>query len=253
MPERIRRRRGCLDAGLRGAAAGDVTQAPLALSPGANHGSGCGERSAPRWRTTLCGRGPAAPYHSLGQCTVGRPGADPGAAHRRDPVRPPTMAKGADGSECHRALAGLASSTAARPSSAGQHANRSSSATRLRPWRSSAADGARAAAIAVDHFHLIMLDYKAVTTLRQHVTRDPFGPLWPQTEPVWAQRRRLLRARETCRNPPSHGCGTTSSITTPAWPIVAAGSPKRYCSPFSRALWLILHQMRRHQQLMAPT
>jgi transposase len=52
------------------------------------------------------------------------------------------------------------------------------------------------AAIAVDHFHLIMLANKTVTAVRQRVTRDLLDRRGRKTDPTWANRRLLLRARE---------------------------------------------------------
>jgi len=52
------------------------------------------------------------------------------------------------------------------------------------------------AVIAVDHFHLIMLANKAVTAVRQRVTRDLFDRRGRRTDPTWANRRLLLRGRE---------------------------------------------------------
>jgi transposase len=52
------------------------------------------------------------------------------------------------------------------------------------------------AAIAVDHFHLIMLANKAVTAVRQRVTRELLGRRGRKLDPVWANRRLLLRGRE---------------------------------------------------------
>lgn len=52
------------------------------------------------------------------------------------------------------------------------------------------------ARLAVDHFHLIMLANKAVTAVRQRVTRDLLGRRGRATDPAWANRRLLLRARE---------------------------------------------------------
>jgi len=52
------------------------------------------------------------------------------------------------------------------------------------------------AAIAVDHFHLIMLANKAVTAVRQRVTRDLLGRRGRKMDPAWANRRLLLRGRE---------------------------------------------------------
>lgn len=52
------------------------------------------------------------------------------------------------------------------------------------------------AAIAVDHFHLIMLANKAVTAVRQRVTRERLGRRGRKVDPAWANRRLLLRGRE---------------------------------------------------------
>ena len=52
------------------------------------------------------------------------------------------------------------------------------------------------AQIAVDHFHLIMLANKAVTAVRQRVTRDLLGRRGRKIDPAWANRRLLLRGRE---------------------------------------------------------
>ena len=52
------------------------------------------------------------------------------------------------------------------------------------------------AAIAVDHFHLIMLANRAVTAVRQRVTRDLLGRRGRTIDPAWANRRLLLRGRE---------------------------------------------------------
>lgn len=52
------------------------------------------------------------------------------------------------------------------------------------------------AAIAVDHFHLIMLGNRAVTAVRQRVTRDLLGRRGRKIDPAWANRRLLLRGRE---------------------------------------------------------
>src|SRR5829696_5381615 len=52
------------------------------------------------------------------------------------------------------------------------------------------------AAIAVDHFHLVALANQAVTRVRQRVTRDLLGHRGRAVDPVWANRRLLLRGRE---------------------------------------------------------
>lgn len=52
------------------------------------------------------------------------------------------------------------------------------------------------AALAVDHFHLILLANRAVTAVRQRVTRELLHRRGRATDPAWANRRLLLRARE---------------------------------------------------------
>lgn len=52
------------------------------------------------------------------------------------------------------------------------------------------------AVLAVDHFHLVMLANKAITAVRQRVTREQLGRRGRKTDPAWANRRLLLRARE---------------------------------------------------------
>ncbi len=52
------------------------------------------------------------------------------------------------------------------------------------------------AVIVVDHFHLVRLANQAVTRVRQRVTRQVTGRRGTARDPAWANRRRLLRARE---------------------------------------------------------
>jgi transposase len=52
------------------------------------------------------------------------------------------------------------------------------------------------AVIVVDHFHLVRLANQAVTKVRQRVTRQVLGRRGTSKDPAWANRRRLLRARE---------------------------------------------------------
>jgi transposase len=52
------------------------------------------------------------------------------------------------------------------------------------------------ALLAVDHFHLIMLANKALTGVRQRVTREQLGRRGRAADPAWANRRLLLRGRE---------------------------------------------------------
>jgi transposase len=57
------------------------------------------------------------------------------------------------------------------------------------------------AALAVDHFHLVMLANKAVTGVRQRVTRELLHRRGRAADPAWANRRLLLRARERLSEP----------------------------------------------------
>jgi hypothetical protein len=52
------------------------------------------------------------------------------------------------------------------------------------------------ARIAVDHFHLVLAANRAVTTMRQRVTRTYLGRRGRRRDPMWVNRRHLLRARE---------------------------------------------------------
>jgi transposase len=52
------------------------------------------------------------------------------------------------------------------------------------------------AVIVVDHFHLVRLANQAITKVRQRVTRQVTGRRGTSRDPAWANRRRLLRARE---------------------------------------------------------
>jgi transposase len=52
------------------------------------------------------------------------------------------------------------------------------------------------ARIAVDHFHLVLLANQALTRVRQRVTRELLDRRGRAVDPVWANRRLLLRGRE---------------------------------------------------------
>jgi transposase len=70
------------------------------------------------------------------------------------------------------------------------------------------------ARVAVDHFHLIMLGNRAVTAVRQRVTRDVLDRRGRKTDPTWANRRLLLRGANDSHNRRWRGCGTDVSTTT---------------------------------------
>jgi len=52
------------------------------------------------------------------------------------------------------------------------------------------------ALVVADHFHLVRLANTALTQVRQRVTRQTTGARGLAKDPVWANRRKLLRARE---------------------------------------------------------
>jgi transposase len=63
-------------------------------------------------------------------------------------------------------------------------------------YRSAVTKALPHAVIVVDHFHLVRLANQAVTRVRQRVTRQVLGRRGTTRDPAWANRRRLLRARE---------------------------------------------------------
>ena len=63
-------------------------------------------------------------------------------------------------------------------------------------YRSAVSRALPHAVIVVDHFHLVRLANQAVTKVRQRVTRQVLGRRGTTRDPAWANRRRLLRARE---------------------------------------------------------
>ena len=106
------------------------------------------------------------------------------------------------------------------------------------------------AAIAVDHFHLIMLANKAVTAVRQRVTRDLLGRRGRRLDPVWANRRLLLRGRERLSQAALvrmwNGCvdhDPTGQILS-AWiakeelrALCATAATGGHCADIGRRLW----------------
>jgi transposase len=63
-------------------------------------------------------------------------------------------------------------------------------------YRSAAERALPDAVIVVGHFHLVRLASQAVTRVRQRVTRQVLGRRGTSRDPAWANRRRLLWARE---------------------------------------------------------
>jgi len=68
-------------------------------------------------------------------------------------------------------------------------------------YRSAVAAALPQADIVADHFHLVRLGNEAVTRVRQRVTRDTLGRRGQRVDPVWANRRWLLRGYERLSGP----------------------------------------------------
>ena len=64
------------------------------------------------------------------------------------------------------------------------------------PYRNAVRQALPAATIVVDHFHLVALANQTITRVRQRVTRELLGRRGRAKDPIWANRRLLLRARE---------------------------------------------------------
>jgi transposase len=64
------------------------------------------------------------------------------------------------------------------------------------PYAAAVRQALPAARIAVDHFHLVLLANQAVTRVRQRVTRELLDRRGRAIDPVWANRRLLLRGAE---------------------------------------------------------
>lgn len=64
------------------------------------------------------------------------------------------------------------------------------------PYAAAVRDALPEAEIAVDHFHLVMLANQAVTRVRQRVTRELLDRRGRAKDPIWANRRLLLRGHE---------------------------------------------------------
>jgi transposase len=85
------------------------------------------------------------------------------------------------------------------------------------------------AVIAVDHFHRARLASQAVTRVCQRVTREHLGRRGTRRDPAWANRRRLLRARERL----------SERSFTAMWNQITDHEPPRSCSPHGPPNWLI--------------
>jgi len=70
------------------------------------------------------------------------------------------------------------------------------------------------ATLVVDHFHLVQLANLAVTKTRRRVTWDLRDRRGGKIDPEWANRRRLLTARERLSDKNLPRCGTRSSTRT---------------------------------------
>ena len=90
------------------------------------------------------------------------------------------------------------------------------------------------AAIAVDHFHLIMLANKAVTAVRQRVTRDLLGRRGRRSTQHGPTAGCCCAAVSGSPTGRWHGCGTAASITTRPGRSCRHGSRRRNCARCAR-------------------
>ncbi len=81
--------------------------------------------------------------------------------------------------------------------------------------------------IVADHFHVSRLGNKAVTDVRQRVVRETAGRRGRATDPIWAGRRRLLRAAEHLTPKASEAMITSLSENDPSGQILIAWVAKK--------------------------
>lgn len=118
------------------------------------------------------------------------------------------------------------------------------------PYRNAIRQALPQATIVVDHFHLVALANRMVTTVRQRVTQQTLGRRGRRTDPTWANRRLLLRAHERLSEYAFarmwNGCldhDPTNQLLA-AWiakeelrTLLATGARGRHRHDISRALW----------------
>jgi transposase len=78
------------------------------------------------------------------------------------------------------------------------------------------------ARVTVDHFHLVLLANQAVTAVRQRVTREYTGRRGRRIDPVWVNRRLLLRAGECLSAPAFRRMWNSCLDTDPTGEILSA-------------------------------
>jgi transposase len=92
------------------------------------------------------------------------------------------------------------------------------------------------ATVVLDHFHLVKLANEALTTVRRRVIWEQRGRRGCKIDPAWANRRRLLTAKNDSRPRRSPRCGTRWSTPSPPGKSSPPGSPRKNCATCSH--WL---------------
>jgi transposase len=91
------------------------------------------------------------------------------------------------------------------------------------------------AAVSVDAFHLVKLANEVVTQVRQRVTRELKGHRGRLTDPVWVNRRLLLRGGDTLSPPALARLKATLAADDPTQEIAAAWAVKERLRQLLRA------------------
>ncbi len=89
------------------------------------------------------------------------------------------------------------------------------------------------ALIVADHFHVSRLGNKTVTDVRQRVVRETAGRRGRATDPIWAGRRRLLRAVERLTPKAYEAMVTDLTENDPTGQILIAWVRKKNYAPYS--------------------
>ena len=87
------------------------------------------------------------------------------------------------------------------------------------------------AVLVVDHFHLVKLANDALTAVRRRVTFDTSAGVAAKQDPEWANRRRLLTARERLAPEHSRRCGNALIDNDPSAQIPSAYIAKEGTAP----------------------
>lgn len=91
------------------------------------------------------------------------------------------------------------------------------------------------AAVSVDHFHLTMLANQAITDVRQRLTQETKGRRGRASDPVWANRRLLLKAEDKLSTRAANRLETVFAVDDPTGKLEAAWRVKEQVRTMLRA------------------